>query len=503
MRATYSPEDNKLRLYADGRLDSETYQRVKAAGFKWAPKQELFVAPSWSPAREDLLLELCGEIEDEDYSPEERSADRAERFSDYRDKRRAEAGGLADTFEAGPSAFGHQSRARAERQASRHDRFRRNAVSQWSKAEYWQSRTAGVISHALHKSDARTRRGRIKKLESEQRKIEKGRDEYAAEFSLWSKVAGAEGADQPIREGDDGKLIASPAGALAYRLANVGGGGWHHKHPRTGRESSLYSLLTDKADPITPAEAAALWLKGKPEPGNPNGWSARWLNHYENRLTYERAMLANEGGSATEVEMEPGGWIGSRQIHGVTRSPATKKIVSVKLLVKDRQGNPVLASMNIERLGEDAYRPPTDEERAAFEAETKARKAAKPTVSLINPTDEDAQRLQDHLNEEAAKAARERSRQPSEPRKVLRVTQAEFSRHSGPEGMYQVRELTIGGSTFKVRTRHAGFYDYAAARSVIVLTDKPQKPLPVDWAALAPAPEPEAVAAPSGGLLFA
>ena len=60
--ATYSPEDNKLRLYAFSRLDAETYQRVKAAGFKWAPKQELFVAPRWTPAREDLLLELCGDI---------------------------------------------------------------------------------------------------------------------------------------------------------------------------------------------------------------------------------------------------------------------------------------------------------------------------------------------------------------------------------------------------------------------------------------------------------
>ncbi len=108
MTATYSPEDNKLRLYASSRLDNETYQHVRKAGFKWAPKQELFVAPMWTPAREDLLLELCGEIGDEDYSPEERSADRAERFSGYRDKRRAEANGLADTFEAGPSAFGHQ-----------------------------------------------------------------------------------------------------------------------------------------------------------------------------------------------------------------------------------------------------------------------------------------------------------------------------------------------------------------------------------------------------------
>jgi hypothetical protein len=49
--ATYSPEDNKLRLSATSRLDAETYARVKAAGSSWAPKQEIFVAPMWTPAR--------------------------------------------------------------------------------------------------------------------------------------------------------------------------------------------------------------------------------------------------------------------------------------------------------------------------------------------------------------------------------------------------------------------------------------------------------------------
>ena len=60
--ATYSPEDNKIRLYPSTRLDAETFARVKKAGFRWAPKQELFVAPAWSCAREDLALELAGEI---------------------------------------------------------------------------------------------------------------------------------------------------------------------------------------------------------------------------------------------------------------------------------------------------------------------------------------------------------------------------------------------------------------------------------------------------------
>jgi hypothetical protein len=63
----------KLRLYSSTRLDRELYARVRGAGFIYAPKQELFVAPMWTPEREDLLIELCGEIDDEDTSLVERA----------------------------------------------------------------------------------------------------------------------------------------------------------------------------------------------------------------------------------------------------------------------------------------------------------------------------------------------------------------------------------------------------------------------------------------------
>ena len=100
LTATYSPEDNKLRLYPSSRLDSATYERVKAAGFKWAPRQELFVAPMWTPAREDLLMELCGEIGDEDTGLVERAEERADRFEDYSDKRAHDASAARNAVQA-------------------------------------------------------------------------------------------------------------------------------------------------------------------------------------------------------------------------------------------------------------------------------------------------------------------------------------------------------------------------------------------------------------------
>ena len=56
MTATYSPDDNKLRLTSGSRLDRATYDRVKEAGFRWAPKLEQFIAPMWTPLRADLCV---------------------------------------------------------------------------------------------------------------------------------------------------------------------------------------------------------------------------------------------------------------------------------------------------------------------------------------------------------------------------------------------------------------------------------------------------------------
>ncbi|WP_254512288.1 DUF3560 domain-containing protein [Anatilimnocola floriformis] len=401
MRATYSPEDNKLRIYPEGtRVDSilteAEYAEFKRDGYKWAGKQECFVAARWTPSAEDWALELAETIEDEDYSAEERSADRAERFNGYLGKRRDEAHGHADTFEAGPSAFGHQIRQRAERQAARHDRHRGRALNQWSKAEYWQQRTAGVIAHALYRSSPEVRRGRLIRLETEQRR---------------------------------------------------------------------YGNMSD-----------------------------RWKAHYELRIAYERAMLENEGGMAAEVEMIAGGFIGRAQIDRVNKSNVTGRVVSVQI------GRKVF---NIERLGADVYRAPTEEELAAFHAATKERKAkekaARPTAPpLINPTEEDAERLQAiwNANEKARFDARPRGEE-FKPSAVRRMTQAEYSERS--KGTYarcrtidvseQLKErrrnamgYEVAGrvTVFKVRRSDAMHNQLYRADCVLVITDKPQKPLPWD-----------------------
>src|SRR5580698_10069095 len=145
MTATYSPEDNKLRLYSVSRLPKDVYERVRAAGFKWAPKQQLFVAPAWTPDREDLLIELAGEIGDTYTSLVERAEVRADRFEEYHDKRAEDAerahaavSRISDAIPLGqPILVGHHSERHARRDAERIENGMRKAVRMWDTAKYW------------------------------------------------------------------------------------------------------------------------------------------------------------------------------------------------------------------------------------------------------------------------------------------------------------------------------------------------------------------------------
>jgi hypothetical protein len=157
-RATYSPDDNKLRLYASCRLDEDTYAKVSRAGFKWAPKQNLFVAPAWTPGREDLLIVLAGEIGDEDNTLFDRQEERAERFGNYSEKRASESeqtlsyvDALASSVPLGqPILVGHHSERKARNHAKKIENGMQKAVMLFERAEYWEERAAASLRHAKY-----------------------------------------------------------------------------------------------------------------------------------------------------------------------------------------------------------------------------------------------------------------------------------------------------------------------------------------------------------------
>lgn len=288
--ATYSPEDNKLRMYPAYRLDKEDYYRFKNLGFKWAPKQELFVAPMWTPAREDLLIEFCGEIGDEDTSLVERAEIRSERFTDYSSKRAQDAESAHDAVKSitdhtplgQPILVGHHSEKRARKDAERIENGMRKAVKMWETSKYWEDRAAGALGHAkyLERPDVRARR--IKKLEAGKRKQEKNIKTCKDELNMWLAP-----------------FIFSRSRALAitnYSACHYSFCFSLDKYPRNPPASQyegsmgLWSALDGGV--INHKQARNLAV---PNLERSMAYAARWLNHFENRLIYEKAMLGEQG----------------------------------------------------------------------------------------------------------------------------------------------------------------------------------------------------------------
>lgn len=285
--ATYSPDDNKLRLSAFSRLSPELYARVKAAGFSWAPRQEIFVAPRWTTSREDLLIELCGEIGDEDGSLLDRAEVRAERFEGYKERRTADAesahAGAARIMEGIPMGqpilIGHHSEKHARKDAQRIENGLRKAVKMWETASYWQDRAAGAIAHAKYKELPAVRARRIKGIETDLRRMEREDKERAAKLALWSK----EGITL-----EQARQIANYANPGV--TPNTTGGhwtAWDVLRPDDDRYKSCPSWTVEQV------RAVALRVySGSSETRE------RWRAHYANRIAYERAMLAEQGATA-------------------------------------------------------------------------------------------------------------------------------------------------------------------------------------------------------------
>jgi len=80
LKATYNPEDNKLRLYfTDERLPDDIYQKIVKSGFIYAPVQQLLVA-TWSPEREDICNEYVDSIVPDDITLADRAIAKVDRL---------------------------------------------------------------------------------------------------------------------------------------------------------------------------------------------------------------------------------------------------------------------------------------------------------------------------------------------------------------------------------------------------------------------------------------
>jgi hypothetical protein len=297
--ATYSPEDNKIRLYASARLDAATFERVKAAGFHWAPKQELFVAPKWTPEREDLAIELAGDIEPEEMTLAERAAIKAERLDSLAEKRHGEAVSLnrradelSQSFYMGqPILIGHHSERKARKTKERMEAAQGAAIKAEKAANYWLYRATGVEHFANMKNNPRVRANRIKTLLAELRDLQRGINAAHFALEIWEKFT----TDEQIRY------------ALGRMSSEVTLAGWQ-----------TYSDV--ESGKMTPAEArqkaidrANLTISGPRR--------KRWIDHILSRLAFERSMLGDV--TRYEGELTPVIIQGFAREHGAEKPKCT------------------------------------------------------------------------------------------------------------------------------------------------------------------------------------
>jgi hypothetical protein len=303
--ATYSPDDNKLRLTASSRLSPEDYERVKARGFRWAPKQECFYA-MWTPRAADLCEELAGEIEDDDITLMDRAEERAERFEEYHEKRSEDAerahaavAHVAQRFDGGqPILVGHHSEKRARKDQERIENGMRKAIKAFETAQYWTARAAGALRHAKYKELPAVRARRIKTIEADKRKQER----YIADGEKWLKLWNKPGLTLEQAQAIAGFCRLTVTKTNADGTPCDSGMGW-----------SAYDVLRPDGERYTrcPAKTVedCIAAANVAYPRMIAGCQ-RWIEHYDNRLAYERAMLAEQGGLVSDREkFEVGGRI--------------------------------------------------------------------------------------------------------------------------------------------------------------------------------------------------
>lgn len=273
--ATYSPEDDKIRIYPSARLDADEYQRAKKAGYRWAPMQKLFYA-TWSPAAEDFALELAGEIEDEDKSLVERAEERAERFEDYSESRledanqaKAAVDRIADGIPFGqPILVGHHSEKHARKDAQRIENGMRKAVNCWKQSGYWKERAAGALHHAKYKERPDVRARRIKTLEADLRKS------IASYTPLVTK-------DRP-----------TPSYTMQQKWGEA------YPHDRTLTREERDAVPAKQHVFCGPPGRGGTWVAVE-DLEKLKAYSARYEEHLSNRLEYEYGMLGEQIGAET------------------------------------------------------------------------------------------------------------------------------------------------------------------------------------------------------------
>lgn len=429
--ATYSPEDNKLRLYASARLDAETYARVKAAGYVWAPKQGLFVAPAWSVSREDLAIELAGEIEPEEMTIAERAQAKAERLENLAHKRARQASAfhnaaqdISERFAMGqPILIGHHSQRRAEKDRERMQAASAKATKSHEAANYWLYRADGVEAHANHKNDPRTRARRIETLLAELRDLQRTLNQSHRALEAWTAATTPAAID-----------------LLAGMQGYCGMNDW----------SDL------RAGKISPDDLRAKRIASS-KAGIESPRLARWIAHTLNRLAYERELLgpvSRYSGEITPTVLQM-----FVRAHGADK-PKGAALGDGLFSVECESPLPAhIALGNYAEMTGDEWR----DLMQACGYEVPAKKDAKPPILNFRAPQGAISTVNPHRRQE-------------EILRQIEMTAAEYAKQGEGRG---TRLSTCGGFRVRVGLDYStGVARYMAPRCAVLITDQKAHPVP-------------------------
>lgn len=270
--ATYSPEDNKLRITASYRFEDALWQDFKKLGFRWAPKQEIFVHPMWRPDVEDFCLKMAGSIEPEEMTMVERAQFKNDRIDGYIANRHrdvnaftAAADRYGERFAGGqPILVGHHSENQARNDHKRMVRNTEKAHEAAGKIDYWHYKKEGVAIHANRKAAYGVRVRRMKGLFADLRSIQRDINTAQVWRDRWAKV---------LNKTDHPKFDEFVISQLNFFGSSYSG---------------AWSDVKDGK--ITALEGAKKALAAQENLLN-SSKRRRWITHILNRLGYERAEL--------------------------------------------------------------------------------------------------------------------------------------------------------------------------------------------------------------------
>lgn len=442
--ATYSPEDNKIRIYLSSRLSAEDYAPIKAAGYQYAPKQGCCYAV-WSPEREDLALSLAGEITPEGTTLAERAAAKVERLEALANKAARRSTGfyeaanrLSEAFYMGqPILIGHHSERRARRTQERMQNLSRQSVHAAEAVDYWNTKATGVERHANMKNSDRTRINRIKTLMAELRDLQRSINDAYKTLEIWENA-----------KPEDIEVLAGLYGT-APRYTEY-------------KQNVLYRLEQKEITPEEAREICIKWCYSRID----NRSRQRCIMHTLNRLAYERGELGEVPryeGALTPVILQA-----FLRDYGADKPKVSKDLAASC----DAPLPPYISPDMSEALTLDAEGWRDLMQSLGYTVPDAKPSKAGTLAPLLNPSLEDAERLQALWNNGCT---------------IQSESSEWFTKRSKTDAVGTV-QLDAQGQIIGYRNKAAPVcrvrvyrINYMCRDSAVHLTDKPAKPLPISW----------------------